>query len=341
MPNKGSKADRPRVRKPAEGVKTPRAGAPKLRTLSASKKKSGSAKTDKVKLHQETEAQQIPIRQIPWWVVPEHQRALMPGTGPGAGTGLFPPGTGGTFPPGAGTFPPGTGGTFPPGAGTFPPGTGTFPPGTGMFPPGAGTPGTGTFPPGAGMFPPGAGTFPPGTGTPGTGMFPPGTGMFPPGIGTFSPGTGSFLPGPGMIPPGAGTFPPGMFPPGTFPPPRPGMFPPGSLPPGAVPFPPGSLPPRPSSDAYVAVHIHGGEAYPDANGNFYISHFPTMTIRQALIATGRAQFGTEGFIRSISDVPIEKDVGLTIRMNGHVIPQMLLDQPLTPGNTVGLSLHVI
>lgn len=126
----------------------------------------------KVRLHQSGLETKPSVRKIPWWVLPEEERALLPGGGgsPG-GPGLFPPPPGpspgpgpgpGLFPPGPGPFPPG------PGPGPFPPGPGPFPPGP--LPPG---PGPGPFPPGPGPFPPGPFPLPIPLPIPGPGPFPP------------------------------------------------------------------------------------------------------------------------------------------------------------------------
>lgn len=102
----------------------------------------------KVRLHQSggEPVPEPPVRQIPWWVFPENERALQPGGTIGGGT------TGGTAGGSAGLLPPGPG----PGPGPSPgPGPGPFPP-----PPFPGPgPGPGPFPPPPPPRPPGP--FPP------------------------------------------------------------------------------------------------------------------------------------------------------------------------------------
>lgn len=201
-----------------------------------------------------------------------------------------------------------------------------------------------------GLLPP----RPPGQGFhPGPGPGPhPGPGPFPPGPGPFPPGPGPFPPGPGPFPPGPGPFPPGPFPPGPgpFPPPRP-PFPPGPGPfpiplpiplpipvPGPVPVPVPVPVPLPEPTSFVAVTVQGGVGLPNVSGTSYVTFYPGMTLRQALFATGRVQFGPNGFIVSVAGIPVGGPIGLTVRYNGRVIPQTLLDQPITPGSTITLSL---
>ncbi|MEK0315234.1 hypothetical protein [Cohnella sp. 56] len=252
--------------------------------------------------------QAMPVRQIPWWFTPEHQRALGHGGGGTLGH-LVPPRP--PRPPG----PPG------PGHGPFPPGPGPFPPGPGPFPPGPGP-----FPPGPGPFPPGPGPFPPGPGP-----FPPGPGPFPPGPGPFPPGPGPFPPGPGPFPPGPGPWPwPG---PGPFPVPIPIPLP--------IPVPGPGPGPAPGPASFVAVTVEGGLTFPNVSGTSYVTFYPGMTLRQALFASGRVQFGPNGFIVSVAGIPVGGAIGLTVRYNGRVIPQTLLDQAITPGSTITLSLFYL
>jgi len=252
-----------------------------------------------------------PVRQIPWWFTPEHHRTLGPGGGlPGT---LLPPGLPGA--PGLGT---GTG-SLTPGLGTFPPGTGSFPPGTGTL-----TPGAGSFPPGTGTLTPGTGSFPPGTGalTPGAGSIPPGTGTLTPGAGSFPFGTGALTPGTGGAPLGTGSFPFG---------PRP-------RPPVPMAAAVSGQAPSPQTASFVGVAVDGGLAYPNIAGTSYVTFHPGMTLRQALYASGRVHFGPNGFITGVAGFSIGGPTGLTVRYNGRVIPQTLLDQPITPGSTITLSL---
>ncbi|MDG0814366.1 hypothetical protein [Cohnella rhizosphaerae] len=271
MTNKGH--DR---RKPAAKQANRQPEAKREATLHAkapAKKKTGIAV--KQSRQSETVGPDIPVRQIPWWFTPEHQRAHGPG-GAHIG-GLLPP-----RPPGPGPHP----------------GPGPFPP---PRPPGPFPPGPGPFPPGPGPFPPGPGPFPP--------------------------------------PRPPGPFPPG---PGPFPPPRPPFPVPIPIP---VPIPvPGPVPvpvPLPGPSSFVAVTIEGGIGLPNVSGTSYVTFYPGMTLRQALYATGRVQFGPNGFIVSVAGIPVGGAIGLTVRYNGRVIPQTLLDQPITPGSTITLSLFYL
>ncbi|WP_217597380.1 hypothetical protein [Cohnella sp. GbtcB17] len=260
-----------------------------LHAKAPAKKKTGIAV--KQSWQSESAEPDIPVRQIPWWFTPEHQRAHGPGGGAHIGS-LLPP----------------------------------RPPGPGLHPGHGPHPGPGPFPPGPGPFPPGHGPFPPGPGP-----FPPGHGPFPPGPGPFPPGHGPFPPGPGPFPPGHGPFPPG---PGPFPIPIPIPLP---IPvPGPVPVP---VPvPLPEPVSFVAVTVEGGIGFPNVSGTSYVTFYPGMTLRQALFATGRVQFGPNGFIVSVAGIPVGGPIGLTVRYNGRVIPQTLLDQPITPGSTITFSL---
>ncbi|MBB6637911.1 hypothetical protein [Cohnella thailandensis] len=98
----------------------------------------------KVRLHQSgiAEERKPPVRQIPWWVLPEDDRMLTPGGGiPG---GLFPPGGGPGVPGPGGPGGPGPGGPGGPGPG---PGPGPFPPPPPPRPPGPPPGPPGPFPP--------------------------------------------------------------------------------------------------------------------------------------------------------------------------------------------------
>jgi len=171
----------------------------------------------------------------------------------------------------------------------------------------------------------GHGPFPTSPAFPGYGPFP-GHGPFP---GTFpGPFPGPFFPGP---------FFPGPFFPGTF---YPGPFYPGSF---SVPIPvpvPGPRPqPMPATPAFVTVRITGGSAFPRANYTNYVPFSQGMTIRQSLAATGLIDFGQDGFIRNVAGIPIADAVAVSLRYNGRVVPQTLLDASAEPGGIVGLELY--
>lgn len=96
--------------------------------------------------------------------------------------------------------------------------------------------------------------------------------------------------------------------------------------------------PLPEPASFVAVTVEGGIGFPNISGTSYVTFYPGMTLRQALFATGRVQFGPNGFIVSVAGIPVGGPIGLMVRYNGRVIPQTLLDQPITPGSTITLSL---
>lgn len=161
-------AHAPKAQPPAGSAKA-KLAARTLKAKRAASKIKPSA--PKVRLHQSggESVPEPPVRQIPWWVFPENERALQPGGTTGGGTaggsaGLLPPG------PGPGPIPgPGPGPTPGPGPG---PGPGPFPP------PGPGPiPGPGPFPPPPGPGP-GPGPFPPPPPRP-PGPFPPPRPPFP------------------------------------------------------------------------------------------------------------------------------------------------------------------
>lgn len=97
----------------------------------------------------------------------------------------------------------------------------------------------------------------------------------------------------------------------------------------------------PGPSSFVAVTVEGGLTFPNISGTSYVTFYPGMTLRQALYATGRVQFGPNGFIVSVAGIPVGGAIGLTVRYNGRVIPQTLLDQPITPGSTITLSLFYL
>ncbi|TVY01157.1 hypothetical protein [Cohnella terricola] len=169
----------------------------------------------------------------------------------------------------------------------------------------------------------GHGPFPPSPPFPGHGHFPgPFPGPFP---GQFFPGP--FFPGP-FFP---GPFFPGSFFPGPFPVPVPVPVP------VAVPRP--QEQPLPVTPAFVTVRITGSDAFPRANYTNYVPFSPGMTIRQTLVATGLVDFGPKGFIHNVAGIPIADAVGVSLRYNGRVVPQTVLDASAEPGGIVGLELY--
>jgi hypothetical protein len=119
----------------------------------------------------------------------------------------------------------------------------------------------------------------------------------------------------------------GPFPPGPFPQPFPFPIP--------FPFPRA----QPSPQAYIAVRITGGAAFPRVNYTNYIPFYPGMTIRQVLGSTGLVYFGPDGLNRNVAGIPIYGNTEIRVRFNGRVIPQTLLNAPVQPGSFIGLELY--
>lgn len=327
----------------------PSARKRKTRAVPAANKKRSSAK---VRLHQSgsPETTKPPARRIPWWVFPENERAMPPGSGgvsvpgwPGDPSGV--PGLGGPGGPGGypGTIPtPGPGGL--PGPGPTP-GPSGFPGSIGPGGPG-GYPGSGLTPgPGLGPtlpawapVPPGAQQWPPG---------PPGNPPWTPG----PPGPPPWTPSPGTVPPSQPPGPSGPQPwtpsPGTVAPPPPNWLP------GTGPRPPHLQPAQQLQSAPIAspipvstsdpitIWISGGYAFPQSTRTAYIQYFPGLTIRQALAMTGLVTFEPGGGIMAVSGVPVSGHTNARVQYNGRVLPVAQLDSPASPNSTILLELHNI
>ncbi|CAM4035552.1 hypothetical protein COLU111180_20340 [Cohnella lubricantis] len=96
MPRSRSAARRTRPRRRSDQAQLSLTAKSKARAFPAAVKKRPAANASKVRLHQSngSELQTPPVRRIPWWVFPEHERAIAPSDSDGSARAVGSPSPG-------------------------------------------------------------------------------------------------------------------------------------------------------------------------------------------------------------------------------------------------------